>query len=362
MQNALYHPEKGYYTKNIKDVGARGDFSTSATLSQSLAKAIAKEIISYASEQEHDSRIDVIECGAGNGQLMVDIGAALELLLPKTLLKHIHFHIIEVSPTLQQKQKNLLQKNILFPLFRKKWQSRITWHHSINDALELCNGKAFIYHNEFVDAFPVRVFRLMENSVTNSPTNPTWHELYITKSDKFLTESWEQIDAITSSQILSEVRPSITTSLLENPSINEQSSISIDSSIQHIEIPCSYFDWLKELANCWDKGRMLTIDYGDTFPAVYHRRPQGTLRAYAMHQRLTGHEIYQNPGHQDITFDVNFTDLMHWGESLGFQHQSYLTQREFISQHLPDKGDHTLITEVEGAGDAFKVLIQHQES
>jgi len=37
---------------------------------------------------------------------------------------------------------------------------------------------------------------------------------------------------------------------------------------------------------------MLTIDYGDTCPALYLRRPRGTLRAYAHHQRLEGYDVY----------------------------------------------------------------------
>ena len=39
---------------------------------------------------------------------------------------------------------------------------------------------------------------------------------------------------------------------------------------------------------------MLTIDYGATADALYHRRPRGTLRAYLFQQRLEGPDIYQN--------------------------------------------------------------------
>jgi SAM-dependent MidA family methyltransferase len=41
MREALYHPEFGYYTARIRDVGARGDFSTFATLGNSLAQFLA---------------------------------------------------------------------------------------------------------------------------------------------------------------------------------------------------------------------------------------------------------------------------------------------------------------------------------
>ena len=44
MARALFDPERGYYTRHIKTVGARGDFSTSATLSPALGHAIAARL------------------------------------------------------------------------------------------------------------------------------------------------------------------------------------------------------------------------------------------------------------------------------------------------------------------------------
>ena len=40
MQLALHHPQKGYYSSSIENIGQRGDFSTTPTLSPILAKAI----------------------------------------------------------------------------------------------------------------------------------------------------------------------------------------------------------------------------------------------------------------------------------------------------------------------------------
>ena len=110
---------------------------------------------------------------------------------------------------------------------------------------------------------------------------------------------------------------------------------------------------------------MLTVDYGDLFPQLYHRRPRGTLRAYLRHQRLTGTEVYANMGRQDITADVNFTDLMNWGESLGWETQDFCTQREFLLRHVPATVARATtdpavahVTDEHGAGGAFKVLVQ----
>ncbi|MBU3665820.1 MAG: hypothetical protein FGM15_08105, partial [Chthoniobacterales bacterium] len=46
------------------------------------------------------------------------------------------------------------------------------------------------------------------------------------------------------------------------------------------------------------------------------RRPHGTLRAYRGQQRLSGTEILDLPGRQDITADVNFDDLRQWAREL----------------------------------------------
>ena len=99
---------------------------------------------------------------------------------------------------------------------------------------------------------------------------------------------------------------------------------------QRVEIHESYQHWLRGWAGHWTSGAMLTIDYGDPMPALYHRRTCGTLRGYAHHQRLTGHEIYQAPGRLDLTADVNFSDLEKWGEELGWKTTRHSTLHEFF--------------------------------
>jgi SAM-dependent MidA family methyltransferase len=88
---------------------------------------------------------------------------------------------------------------------------------------------------------------------------------------------------------------------------------------QRIEVFASVRDWMKELSNAWREGAMLSIDYGGTTGEIYDRRPQGTLRAYRGQQRLTSAEVYELPGRQDITADVNFDDLQRWVRDFGWE-------------------------------------------
>jgi SAM-dependent MidA family methyltransferase len=108
---------------------------------------------------------------------------------------------------------------------------------------------------------------------------------------------------------------------------------------------------------------MLTVDYGDVFPALYHRRPRGTLRAYLLQQRLEGDAIYENPGRQDLTADVNFTDYRHWAGILNWQEVSYGTQAEFIRARTAREtksGADSFVMDGEGAGGAFKHVIHRK--
>ena len=103
---------------------------------------------------------------------------------------------------------------------------------------------------------------------------------------------------------------------------------------------------------------MLTIDYGDDFPALYHRRPRGTLRAYLMQQRLEGVNIFANPGRQDITCDVNFTDVRTWLREHGTTEQSYESQKAFLERLAPRSASmaDAWVARGDGAGEAFRCL------
>ena len=124
---------------------------------------------------------------------------------------------------------------------------------------------------------------------------------------------------------------------------------------QWIEIHDSYRRYLCDWMPTWKSGRMLTIDYGATSENLYHRQPRGTLRAYLLQQRLEGPAIYDHPGRQDLTADVNFTDLQNWSQPW-VRSQTLMTFREFI-QASSDVSDSQL-TDNQGAGGAFLVLDQ----
>ena len=102
---------------------------------------------------------------------------------------------------------------------------------------------------------------------------------------------------------------------------------------------------------------MLSIDYGDEFPDLYGRRPNGTVRAYFAQNRFEQmHEILARPGHQDITSDIDFTDIRKRMLIDGLKEINYQTQAEFIAENDIKSSSGDPSTNPHGAGEAFKVL------
>jgi len=302
MRRALYDPDRGYYARRIRAVGARGDFTTAPMLSDAPAKAVA----AWAARALRQTGChDLIEIGPGEGKL----AAAVIKHLPWRIRWQTRLHLVETSGPLAEMQK-------------KSLGNKARWHESPADALAECGGKAVIYSNELVDAFPVRRFQ---------NTSEGWREIavHIAPDGRFAE------------------------SLLPLSPLPESSGFSPDHPHgQRIEVHESYRRWLAAWLPQWKAGRMLTIDYGSEAPTLYQRRPHGTLRAYHFHQRIVGPDIYQNIGRQDLTADVNFTDLRNWSKPWVADESLQTLAQFFCNTNNPVPADSL------GANEAFLVLEQ----
>ncbi len=261
MSRCLHNPVKGYYARNIRGIGSRGDFTTAPQLSDAPAAAIA----AWAARALRETGCrDLLEIGPGLGTLSKEVFRRL----PLTLRLRTRLHLIESSPALATRQMDLLK-------------NRADYHSAIHSALDACRGNAVIYSNELVDAFPVRLFEKKEDE---------WREVALDSEDSRMKEVLLPFAKLPPSSIFTQNL----------------------AAGQRIEVHESYRFWLESWLPSWKNGEMLTIDYGDTAERLYHRRPRGSIRAFLLHQRIEGGAVYANPGLQDITADVNFTDLAKW--------------------------------------------------
>lgn len=301
MQRCLHDPQRGYYANNIRAIGSRGDFTTAPQLSIAPAKAIA----AWAGKAMRSSGCrNLIEIGPGMGTLSQQILQHL----PLTQRLTIKLHLVDSSPALLTHQKSTLGK-------------RASYHTTIHEALNACDGRAVIFSNELVDAFPVRLFQKSQND-------------------------WKEVALIHDGQQTREI-------LIDPPTLPDSSIFKRDfPPNQRVEVHESYAKWLESWLPGWQQGEMLTIDYGNLAPALYHRRPHGSLRAYLLQQRIEGHAIYQNQGLQDITADVNFTDLIEWGKPF-LDHEDPQNFADFIRSFCKNQPSDLL-----GACEYFMALKQ----
>jgi SAM-dependent MidA family methyltransferase len=257
----------------------------------------------------------VIEVGAGSGHLA------------RTILKHLgwlgrlrtSYTIVEASPILKRRQHDLLRGR------------GVVWLDSMEQALKRSGGRALIFSNELVDAFPCRLFEKREHG---------WSEVGVQLSpDNSILEVLIPLGA-------------------GDPLFGQFEACTPGHRVERHD---SYNEWLRSWRPEWKEGSMLTIDYGDQQTAQSRTPIQGTVRAYWKHQRFTGREIYARFGKQDITADVNFSDLIRWGEELGWRSELLATQREFLGTRLtPSQIGMTSgrFSTTSDAGDAFMVLEQ----
>ncbi|HET9943985.1 MAG TPA: SAM-dependent methyltransferase [Terriglobia bacterium] len=130
MEEALYHPEFGYYTSDRNPIGREGDFYTSSDLDPIFGKLLARKFEQMAASlQIAQEQFTVLELGAGRG------------LLAREILTHHRFRygILERSGPMKQRQQELLR------------EFDVEWFSDLPQGISGC-----IFSNEFFDALPVR--------------------------------------------------------------------------------------------------------------------------------------------------------------------------------------------------------------
>ncbi|MBE7213428.1 MAG: SAM-dependent methyltransferase, partial [Gluconacetobacter diazotrophicus] len=222
-----------------------------------------------------------------------------------------------------------------------RWAGSVRWHEALAEALAEARGAALIFSNEFADAFPCARWVFDPEA--------GWREVWV---------AWDEA----SGQVEERAREVVCAARRQATSVGAMGA----GPGQQAEVFESYRRWLGEGLAGWERGRLLTIDYGDWLPALYRRRPAGTLRAYCRQMRFAGAEVYARIGQQDLTADVNFTDLERWGAELGLATAAAGTQAEFLRRWLPPgrvreagrDAQLAFLLDRDGAGGAFKFLEQ----
>ena len=171
MAAALYHPQHGYYSRGAK-LGARGDFVTSSHLSADFGELLAEQLIEIWTVLGCPQHFDVVEMGAGQGILAVDI-------LRFISQKKVGFFLKQLPILLLRSQPYCVSSNSKFkePIYLGK----------PGTTLLMNLWRAVCFSNELVDAFPVHRLRRDQGQ---------WQECYVSwdKGGRLSGGTWSPIN------------------------------------------------------------------------------------------------------------------------------------------------------------------------
>lgn len=284
MEEALGHPEFGYYTTR-DPLGARGDFITAPEISQIFGELIGAWCADVWQSMGEPATFHLVELGPGRGTLMVDALRAARAA--KGFHAAAHIHLIEMSPVLREKQHAALAGV-------SDCGGDPQWHRDLS---QVPAGPTLVIANEFFDALPVRQFQRILAS---------WRERMVGLN--------ETKDALVFQLSEQPVKPHF----VPEPLRNAADGAWAETSPAGLRIMHTLADRL-----ACHGGAALIIDYGHIKTA-----PGETLQAVQDHRFA---DVLASPGEQDVTAHVDFAALGRIAENAGAKVHGPTTQGAFLN-------------------------------
>ena len=274
---SLYNKRFGYYMKR-NPFGKKGDFITAPNISRLFTEMIAIWIISFWKSLGSPKKFNLIELGAGNGEMMKVLIESFENF--PVFLKTCNFIIYEKSPLLIKEQKKKL-KNV-----------KVLWISKID---KIKKFPSIFIANEFFDAMPIKQFRKKDN---------LWFEKYVNFKDKDEAFFFEKKTDI------KKIEKNIGFKISKNQNFIEYSELCLN--------------YLKKISNIIKKnnGGLLLIDYG-----YIDGKMRNTLQAVSNHNIAN---ILNNIGNVDITHNLNFNLFQNFTKHIGGLGINLTTQKKFL--------------------------------
>lgn len=279
MELALYYPCLGYYSNPLFKFGAKGDFVTAPLISNLFGYLLAcqiSELFSFGVER------NILEFGAGNGKLAVDIISSMGDNLD-------NYYIIELSANLIAWQKETIMQKAPH-LFHK-----VSWLSDIPD-----NFNGVMLANEVLDAQPCDLISYHDGKVFARGV------AYI--NNKFVYQDY----------------PLDTSEYLPTTKVEQ-----LDYHDYVTEIHSSNQMFVKTLADKLATGAILLIDYGVSESEYYHpQKVRGTLRGFFRQHVIDDVLIY--PGLIDVTSSVNWSMIARTAIENSLDFIGYTNQGGFL--------------------------------
>jgi len=279
IEESLYNKKYGYYMKK-NPFGERGDFITAPNISVLFSEMIALWVISFWEKLGCPKKFNLIELGAGNGEMMS--------VLVNTFDKFPQFknsckiNILEKSELLRKVQKTNIKNK------------KIRWLNNLN---ELNNFPCIFVANEFFDALPIKQFL---------KKNKKWYERYVDFTNE---KRLEYIDIPFDMQ---KFEKKIKFKISYKQTFIEYSPL----AAKYLKII------IKKIKH--NNGGILIIDY-----AYLEKEMRDTLQAVSKHKYCDVLKSFRN---SDITYNLSFNLINMITKKLAPCSSMFATQKKFLTK------------------------------
>ncbi len=306
MDHILAHPEMGYYRRQ-DPFGERGDFMTSPEISQLFGEMIGVWAADIWRQMGKPSPFAFVEVGPGRGTLMADMMRACKGV--DGFHDAARIFMIETSPVLRRKQEKTLKGH------------KAQWFERFEDVPQ--DMPIILIGNEFLDALPVHQLVKMGDG---------WRERMIVLAQgvpKTIGGMQGALQALApnllgggpegnldfrydTKEAAAEFLALVPDGLPQVP----------DGNIFEVSPQRDEFVRLASRRIRENGGAALFIDYGSAESVI-----GSGLHAIFRHAHV---DVLKNPGHADISSNVDFGAVRRVGEAEGMKISGGITQGEFL--------------------------------
>lgn len=277
VELALYHPKFGYYTRGENRVGKEGDYVTAPSLSPAFSFAVAGLVREFARrcEGEVSSFIDI---GCGDGGLVRAVAA-------QTGLENVYFYGVDRTlARVEGAHGGSGGTPLGQPAGRRR--SAVEFFRTLDEVPR--DGTHLIFSSELYDAIPFA--RLVQRG-------EHLHELWVAEREGVL--DWSEHEA----------------SPLYEDYFTERGIELAEGQFADVTLEWEAFH--EDVLRFLTRGLVVTLDYGFPAARLFHPRARrfGTAAAYSGHR--VHRDLLADPGEQDLTAHINFSDLERAGERQG---------------------------------------------
>ena len=315
VELALYHPEFGYYTRPQNPVGKSGDYITGPSLSPAFPFAIAA-LFRELMGRDEAAVYSFVDIGCGDGSLVRAVAAQV------TGEKARFFGV----------DRNL--ERVHAAAGEEPAAGRVAFLTTLDQVPR--DGIHLIFSSELYDAIPFA--RLVQRG-------GHLHELWVTERDGTL--DWSEHEA----------PPAYDDYFAER-----QLEL---SEGQFADLALEWEAYYADVARFVSRGLIVTIDYGYEAKKLFHPRARrfGTAAAYSRHR--VHRDLLADPGEQDLTAHINFTDLDRAGERFGARTLFFDSLAKFllsigITEHDLFRPVHEI--PISGAEEGLQILEAREEA